>query len=309
MSKRADKGRSALRNWAEYAAVQFGTALFRAIPEHLAARLGRAVGHVGYRLDGRHRRIAIGNIRAALGCTDAEAAHIARSAFGHMGETMAEMCWAPRWTRNPKMGERQVMTGFDAVRAQLATGRGCVIATAHMGNWERTSYVLPDQSIPFATIARPLDNPLIWDMVVRDRTARGQALIMKKGAAKESAVALAHGMVVAVLCDQRSKKNSILAPFFGRDALTTIGPAMLALRNRVPIFIAATWRARDGRHHFQVDPPLPMPPKGPLREQVRDITVRINRRLEDFIRAHPDQYLWAHDRWRPSRDGSVADAG
>lgn len=307
MSKRAGK-RGPLRNWAEYAAVQFGTALFRALPEHLAARLGRASGYIGYRLDGRHRRIAIGNIRAALGCDAQQAAAIARRAFGHMGETMAEMCWAPRWTRDPAMADRQVYRGFDAVRAQLATGRGCVIATAHMGNWERTSYVLPEQGIPFATIARPLDNPLIWDMVVRDRTSRGQGLIMKKGAARESAQVLAMGAVVAVLCDQRSKKNSISAPFFGRDALTTVGPAMIALRNRVPIFIAATWRARDGRHHFQIDPPLPMPPKGPLRAQVRDITTRINRRLEDFIRAHPDQYLWAHDRWRASRDPGAAGA-
>jgi KDO2-lipid IV(A) lauroyltransferase len=307
VSKRADK-RGPLRNLAEYGAVRLAQALFRALPERVASRLGRTLGRAGALIDRRHARIAAANIAAALGCDDAEAARIARRAFGHMGETAAEVCWASRWMRDPDLLERQVCIGFEAVRAQLATGRGAVIATAHLGNWERTSYVLPAAGIPFSTIARPLDNPLLWAMVQRERKALGQGLIMKKGAAAESARELAAGRVVAVLCDQRAKKNSITVPFFGRDALTTVGPAMIALRNRVPLFVAATWRRRDGRHQFQIDPPLPMPPKGPLKAQVRDLTLRINQRLEEFIRARPEQYLWAHDRWRPSREAPPAPA-
>lgn len=302
--RRAQRG--PWRNRVEFWAIRLAEALFRALPERGARRLGRMLGYAGFWLDARHRRVATGNVQQALGCSPATARRIARDSFAHMGEMLAEMAWAPRWVRTPHPAVRAVWKNIAPLRAQLATGTGAILATGHLGNWEQTSFLMPLEGVPFSTISRPLDNPLLWAMLERRRRIVGQGIILKTGAARDSAREIKAGRCVAVIFDQRSKKNSITIPFFGRDALTTLGPAMLAARNRCPIFFCYTWRRHDGRHVFEFDPPMRHEPSGDLKADVDRIMRHLNDRLADAIRRHPEQYLWAHDRWRPPRDESPA---
>lgn len=304
MSRRRAR-RGPVRNRLEYVALRLAEAGLRCLPERTARRVGRALGWLAFPLLRRHRHVAIGNVATALGVPRAEAVRIARASFGHMGEMLAEVAWAPRWVRDPRATRRSVIPpGMLALRDHLArTGRGAIIATGHLGNWEHTSFALPPIGVPFDTVSRPADNPLIWALVQRRRTLVGQGLIDKHGASAGVARSVRAGRAVAIIFDQRAKQNSVVAPFFGRDALTTVAPAMLAIRNRCPIFFATTHRRPDGRHAFTMDPAWDPPRTGDLRADVAVATAELNRRLEARIRAHPEQYVWAHDRWRPARDG------
>jgi lauroyl/myristoyl acyltransferase len=95
----------------------------------------------------------------------------------------------------------------------------------------------------------------------------------------------------------------VYAPFFGVEASTSKGLAVMAMRTQapmIPVFVA-----RDpGRLRFRVliFPAVEVARTGDQKEDVRLTTANINRALETVIRLHPDLWLWAHRRWKNSPD-------
>ncbi len=299
MSERHARG--PLRNLVEYTAARLGETVLLALPERAAARLGRLFGRIAFAVDRRHRRVAVGNIEAALGLPPARALEVARRSFEHLGEVAAEMVRSPRLLRGPGFARRVEVRGREVIERARASGRGLVIATAHLGNWEIAGHGVALLGHPFHVVSRALDNPLIGRRVYEMRQASGYTLLDKRGSSGDIASLLRKGHVVAVISDQRSGKNGILVPFLGRPALTNLAPAMLALRTRSPLATASIRRLPGGRHVIEIEPPIEAAPSGDLRSDLERLTTLVNERIGARIRASPEQYLWAHDRWRPPR--------
>ncbi|MCI0342317.1 MAG: lysophospholipid acyltransferase family protein [Planctomycetales bacterium] len=306
MSERHARG--PLRNLVEYAAARVGETVFLALPERAAARLGRLFGRIAFAVDRRHRRVAIANVECALGLARAQAFDIARRSFEHLGEVASEMVRSPRLLRGPGFRRRVQLRGAEVVERALASGRGLVIATAHLGNWEIAGHGFALLGHPFHVVSRALDNPLIGRRVYEIRQASGYTLLDKRGSSGEIASLLRHGHVVAVISDQRSSKNGVLVPFLGRPALTTLAPAMLSLRTRSPLATASIRRLPGGGHVIEIEPPIEWTPTRDLRSDLERLTALVNERIGARIRECPEQYLWAHDRWRPPRSSAAAPA-
>jgi KDO2-lipid IV(A) lauroyltransferase len=95
----------------------------------------------------------------------------------------------------------------------------------------------------------------------------------------------------------------VFAPFFGIDAATITATARLARFNRSPVMLITQYRCLDTlTWEVRIHPPLEDFPGG---DDVADAT-RINSIIEAAIRAHPEQYLWAHRRFktRPAGESS-----
>jgi len=289
------------KDYVEYAALRLLMASVQARSFEGASSLGRIVGSLLYQVDGRHRNVAVQNLRAAYGraLSDGQVHRLARGAFQHFAMVGVEMLWLPRLVR-PGNAEAFLTPGSaEAIHRAFQREGGSVLLTGHLGNWEALSYIVGALGYRASAAARPLKNPLIDEYVIRIRERTGQHIIARKGAVRKVLRQLRQGGHVAFLMDQHERKGGVSVDFFGRPASTTRAPAALALRAGVPLSLGVAIRTGRGLQ-FEVtfDTDIPVVPTGDHDEDVRRITADFTKRFERCIRRCPEQWLWLHRRWR-----------
>ncbi len=185
--------------------------------------------------------------------------------------------------------------GAERVRDE---GRGAVVVTAHVGNWEVAPALAPWLGFdPFYAVAKPIRNRPFSQVVQRGRERLGIRLLPRRGAMKDAQRVLEAGGSVGMLLDQRARKKPVLAPFFGRLARCDRSAGVLMRRLGAPVLLVACYRT-ERPLHFRArffDCLLPEHLAGASPEEIAE---RINRTFEAMIRAAPDQYFWLHDRYK-----------
>jgi len=248
----------------------------------------------------RRRQIALDNVHQALGAhvTPREEKRIVRESYKNLGRTLMEFCRIPRLNPNnlPRLVE---IEGLAKVEQGLAKGRGVVLITAHFGNWELMPPAMALRGYPLRVVVRPMDwAPL--DMVVSEvRSTRGTKLISKWQGMSEMLSALRQGEAIGILMDQNTvAREGVFVDFLGRPACTTMGVALAAIRTGALVFPVHIVRLGKGKHRIFVGDEIPVITTGDLHRDIETNTARFSQALESFIRAHPDHWLWLHQRWK-----------
>jgi KDO2-lipid IV(A) lauroyltransferase len=269
-------------------------ALLRMLPIDWASALGGAVGRLlGPRLAASRK--ALRNIARAFPETDEAARRaILRGAWDNLGRTMAEYPHLGTITRD--WDSRVEMVGAEHLRALAADGRPGLCITAHLGNWELAALACAKAGLDITIVYRAPNNPAVDRLLAR---ARGplQGMLVPKGrsAAKELIATLRRGGHAGLLVDQKQNEG-LPIPFFGRDAMTGTVVADLALRYRAPVVPIQVVR-RGARFRIEAFAPLELPDSGDRTADLAETLRRFNRLVEDWVRAHPGQWLWQHRRW------------
>ena len=189
--------------------------------------------------------------------------------------------------------------GREHVDAALAAGRGVLLVTAHIGNWEMHGLAHGWLFGPIGVIARPLDNPALDDRLCALRTQGGNTVISKRKALATVLRFLREGRGVAVLIDQNvQEKDGIFVDYFGRPAATTTVAAALALKTGCAVIPSHALIQPDGRYRLIYDPPLQWQPSGDRGGDIALITQRLTSVIEGWVREAPEQWLWMHRRWK-----------
>ena len=269
------------------------------IPRPMAQRLGNLLGELGFRLDRRHREIALNNLAFAMG-TELDAQQrrdMVKFVYRNLGQILFEVAWS--LTAPPAELERRIrIDGLEHYRAAFEKGRGVLVVTGHLGNWELLPIVADRAHIPLHVVYRPLDfTPL--NLFFENLRARfGARLIPTSHAMIRIARALKQGGVVAILMDQSVDwYDGVWVDFFGRRTCTSKGMALIALKSRspvVPVFLyreAANFRAVFG-------PEIPLASTGDKIKDVETNTLNYSKAIEHGIRRHPEQWFWVHRRWK-----------
>jgi KDO2-lipid IV(A) lauroyltransferase len=266
----------------------------------LADRVAAFLGDLWYRLDRRHRRVVLRNLEFAFGpaLTAQERERLARAVFAHFvrfGWEVLGLFILPL----SFISRHVVILGIGHVEAALAQGKGVVMVTGHMGNWEYGVMAHALQNRPIALVARDLDHPLARRLARYLRERCGNRMLSKKNALKEMLTHLRQRGIVGIVMDQNTaEREGLLVDFFGRPARTTPAAATLGRRRDVPVVPALTSRLADGRHLLIFLPPIPMEKTdNPDADILRHLQEQ-NRVLEAWVRLHPEQYLWLHRRWK-----------
>jgi KDO2-lipid IV(A) lauroyltransferase len=264
------------------------------------------LGNLLYLLGSRRRYLAIENLRYAIGDekNEREIKQIARQSCQTFFLIGVEIIRYLFMASNPAILEqlRQRVEGLDdllrkAKRIHEQAG-GCIFVTPHFGNWEIFPHVSSFVGIPLAVIVRPLDSPFLERLIYRHRTASGQVIVPKRNAFFILKKALRQGKSLGFLPDQAEKKG-IAVDFFGRRALTTPVPAILAVLYHRPIVVVANCRKEDRYNYeaFVSDPIWPGEYESEKAEIFR-LTEKMNKEMESIIRKYPEHYLWIHNRWK-----------
>ena len=190
---------------------------------------------------------------------------------------------------------------LDQIAERARQGVGSLVLAAHLGNWEIAAGALAHRGLPLHAVANRQSNPLFDRRVTRMREALGIVVIPRDDAPKAVVRRLAEGCVVLLVADQFTWKG-LPVRFFGEPTLAARGPATFARRAGVDSYvIAAVARSGQPERHVMLARPLPTPtPTGERgRAAAQAFLQAYTDVIESFIRAHPEQYLWHHRRWRP----------
>ena len=290
--------RPTLRHRLEYLAVMTARALVQPLPMRVVLAAGTVLGRAFHAIDRPHRRLALRNLEAAFPArTAAEREAIARDMFAHFGRLLTVLLKFSTM-RPEQMLARVEFEGEDRVKAAHALGKGALLFTGHFGYWEINALVHALVLNPMALLARPLDNPLLHDLLERVRGRTGNAVIYRRGAVRRILRALASNQAIAVLIDQHiQSSDAVYVDFFNRPAATTSAVAALALRTGAPVIPVFALPLPGGRfrmvYEHAVDPPGADDP-----DALRDFTQRCTDVLEMYVRRYPGLWLWMHRRWR-----------
>ena len=271
----------------------------QALPRDRALRWGVGLGRLSYALARKQRRFAERNLRLAAfpgpATTARERDAVTRRVFESFGKVIVDFLRGPALT--PADVESLVHAeGFEHIENALARGRGVVLVTAHMGNWEMLGRWLAGRGVPLTVVARDPKDPDFSAWVRHLRQSAGLNQVSKGGSARELLSLLKKNKVVGLLPDQNS--GDIFVPFFGVPAGTVAGPASLALHTGAPIIPSYCVFAPDNTYRLVILPPIDITPTGDRDADIRRIMGAVNDTLSTLIQSYPDQWLWLHNRWK-----------
>ena len=289
-----------IKDYLVYLLLKSAAVLIWALPAGLAFRLGEWLGEFLYRLDRRHRRVALDNLHKVWGEEKSrqELEKIARGCFRNLTCSFVEFC------RFPRLDEDNIrrcvqMQGWEHFEKARRSGRGVFVATAHFGNWELMATAIALRECPSNIVVRPLDNFYLDRLVNENRMRFGNRIIPKKKALKEVLRALQRGETVAMLMDQSTApREAVVADFFARPCYTLVTPAMLALKTNCVLLAAFIIREGRNRHRIIFTPELELVRSGDRRHDLQVNTQRLNDLIEEYVRRYPENWLWVHRRWK-----------
>lgn len=246
----------------------------------------------------RLRRVALRNLELAL--PGAAPGPIIDGCFASLGRVLAAVAHFPQITR-ANVRDWIVYEGFEHFEQARARGRGVLFATGHLGNWELSAYAHALMTGPMSFVVRPLDNPLLDALATEYRERSGNRVLGRRDFLRGLVEALRRNEAVGVLIDQNvTADRGVFIDFFGRKACVDAGFARLAHRTGAAVIPGfALWDSAARRHVLKFYPPVPMT-GGALAD-----TQAVHAVLEQAIRAHPDQWLWVHRRWKTRPPGEA----
>lgn len=285
------------RHSVEEYALQILAFFLRVLPRSVSLMVGEGIGSLVY-LAGIRRRVTQENLAQAYPEFSAQqVGRIARACYRHFGALLAEFARLSL-LRFQNVAELVDVEGWDVLDAALSRGKGGIVVSGHLGNWELMGASAAARGYPVSYVVTGQENPRVERLMDRMRESAGVRIIRRKDAVKGVLKALKENQLVAILSDQDAHEAGAFVPFFGRLASTPKGAATFALRTGANLIFAESYRR--GRDRLKVTyelisrDDLPDDQDGAVCELTRRFTVR----LEEAIRRHPEQWFWMHRRWK-----------
>jgi KDO2-lipid IV(A) lauroyltransferase len=295
----------------ESAAIVVLFGLLRLLPIDWASGTGGFLGrHLGF--FSHLNKIGEDNLRAAFPeKSEAEIAAILRGAWDNLCRTLAEYSQLDRlWDHKPqrvaagdgKTHYRHSRIDFadrERFLGLLSSAKPCILFTGHCGNWEVLPVAAAHYGLPLAVIFRAPNRPYARQLVERMRGHSRARLLASNtlGTAAIAAASLGRGESLGLLIDQYFGQGIDL-PFFGRPARTAPTLAKLAQHADCPIVGVVVERLRGARFRLHLLPEIKLPRTAAGAIDSSALMAAATALLEEWVRAHPEQWLWFHRRWR-----------
>jgi Kdo2-lipid IVA lauroyltransferase/acyltransferase len=281
--------------------------LLRALPFLGAPVLGAALGRLVHALAVPLRRTPREQLELCYGAqlTTRQKRSILRGMFAHFGRCVFELLAMARMDRAGV--ERAVrVEGLEHLEAARAAGRGILIVTGHVGNWELMAAWVAGR-VPLTVLARGLPNWKLDEWLVALRARHGVRTVYRGtlSAVREALRALRRGDAVGILIDQDTRVDGCFVPFFGRPAFTPTGAAALALRTGA-VLLPAFIHREEGGHRLGFEPPVEVPSGLGRAERESVVTGALTARIERAVRRRPEQWVWVHRRFKTCPPGGEA---
>lgn len=269
------------------------------IPRKPADRISFILGRIWFVFDRRHRNVAVENLRLAFGdrLNAVEIRSMARQVFCNLIRIVFEIGWGMRLDAS-RIQDHFRYYGLHHLQAARVKGRGVLVLSAHIGNWELLGNAVGSIGFPMSAIYRPLDFKPLDLFFVNLRSRNGTRLFPKEGAMLKIIRSLRNNELVGVLLDQNTVVSSgVFVDFFGKRACTNQGLAQIARMTEAPVVPLFLVREEDG-YRVEFGPEVPLVKTGDRTRDIDENTKNYTGVIESMIRRYPEQWFWVHRRWK-----------
>ncbi len=234
----------------------------------------------------------------------AEIETILRGVWDNLGRVAAEFAHIDRlWDYDDATRRPGRIMDSDESRDLLwrlrDDGRPALIFAAHLANWELPAIAAAKYGLPSTVLYRTPNMPALAEAIA-DMRAGSMGTLVPTGldAPGKLADALKAGSHVAMLVDQYYVRG-VEVTFFGRRTRANPLIARLAQHFDCPIHGVYAVRHPGGRLRLQLTEAIEPARDADGRIDIAGTMQRITETVEGWVRAHPEQWLWLHRRWRP----------
>jgi KDO2-lipid IV(A) lauroyltransferase len=280
------------------AVIRTATSLLRVIPLPLARALAAAGGTIAWNFLGDRRRTLERNLSfIAADQPPGEQRRLARRTLRNFAVTAVDLFRLPSASLEEVRGLFEIR-GLEHVDAALARGRGCVIATAHLGPYELASSCVAAMGYPIHGMVENLE-PEILEALSSLRSATGVKLVNIKDGLRGAYRILGQNHILAVVADRAigDTRGAIEVPFAGGRRLLPVGPAVFAQSTGAALITAFTSpNTKPGPRYFiEFDPPMFAEGRDEA-ERIR-LTEAVGRRMTTAVQRNPDQWFVFQPNW------------
>lgn len=264
------------------------------LPLPVARASGACVGQIVWWLKSRGAGTAVTNLSICFPqLTEAEIKALAAKSMRHWGMTLMEIPVV--WRKGVgSLGWITETRGLDRLQQALDAGKGAMIVSPHLGNWELVGYWAGTQGA-ITTLYQPPRRFNLDDLLRHVRSKTGATLVPTNARGISSLIkALKRGELIGVLPDMEPEtQGGVFAPFFGVQALTMTLIHNLVKRTGAAVFVGFARRVPGG---FTMEFVEPDP--GIAAEDPETSVAALNRAIEILVESAPEQYQWEYKRFK-----------
>jgi len=279
--------------------LRIGACGWNILPEKFAYATGNMLGSLVYYGHRRIRERIQANVHRAFAeeKTPAEQEKIVKQNLKHYGLSLVEFARLRRWCRAGRLADIKV-SGEKNMQPLSDQHKGAIILAGHFGNHELLGAWLAERFGRLAVVARTADVSGLNRYIDEVRQNVGMEVIDKEKGGRRAIQRLREGGNVAFLIDVNAGFKGIFTPFFRQPASTYSIVADLARKYSIPVVPVFIIRHHPGDYEVIIEPPLPFLTGENRQEDIYINTVQYNQIYEKYISMHPEQWFWAHQRWK-----------
>ena len=274
-------------------AIRFLVRLIRILPHRFALALGRFLGRVMRLVLRRKTDRAESRCVKALGVGVTIAREIVRGSFMNLGMSVIEFIRFP--VMKPRVCEYMDFSeeSQNVLRSALSRGRGVILMTSHMANWELAALRVICAGFELHAVYTPQRNDGGAENVIAEiRThVTGMHIIDNHKGIREIFRVLKAGGIVVIMQDLDARKDGVMTEFLGLPASTHDGITKLREKFGCAVIAAHYTRDKDNPAHHVLEMPEILSDREDFGLEVCD------RVIEGWIRERPELWLWLMDRW------------
>ncbi len=267
------------------------------LPFKVSIWLISQLGILTYYFLKRSRLIVLDNLSRCFPEKDAkEIRRIARESFRNQAKNLIEVVSLSKINLS-RLQTLVSAEGLDNLSNALKEGKGVLILSAHLGNWELLGVYLSMVGYPINVIARRIYDERLNNILVNLRESKGVKCILRSESVYQVLRCLRRNEALGVLIDQDTKVQGVFVEFFGRLAYTPQGLAALSLRTGaivVPGFIVRV----GNKHKVIIKKKVELKRSQDEKQDIKDNTQIFTKIIESMISSYPSQWVWMHERWK-----------
>ena len=288
-----------IRYFLEFILVIFFFLIFKIIGLKLSSKLGEIIGKYFGPLF-RKKAIAKKNILIAFpNINETSIDQIIDDMWRNIGSIFGEYIHINKFSILDEEKNKIVFTNKNNLQILKNNKKPIVFFSGHFANFELMAKCLRELEFNIGAIYRPLNNIFLNPIMEFIRKKYICSIQIEKGSAgtKKLIKHISTNNPLALMIDQRLS-SSIRVPFFNQPATTTTTPAQLSIKYDallVPVFLK---RLKKTKYEFFIEEPLVVKKINNYEKDIFNITEIMNKKIEEFIKVDPANWLWSHDRWK-----------
>ncbi|HQP10662.1 MAG TPA: lysophospholipid acyltransferase family protein, partial [Candidatus Omnitrophota bacterium] len=278
---------------AKYILYKIGLFLLRHLPPKLSYKLATFVSDLQYFFSFRDRRAVSNNLRNILPASD-KISFLTKDVFRNFGRYLCEFFQMREMVDGKFIKNNVRIEGIDRLDRILKEGKGGIIVTGHIGNWELGGVLLSVLGYPLMAIALPHKERPVNDLFNSQRESKGVTVVPPTGALRRCIEQLRANKLVALVADRDFSHAGVAVDFLGKKMIVPKGPAMFSLKTGAPIVPMFLIRNTDKTFTMFCCEPI-YPPQENKDQDEPGVILGLMRRylsvMEEKIRQYPSQWL------------------